>query len=93
MSKTPYSKQVEILADVWFYYHNREDNDEGWQSFFDIEQLILATAYSISRELVSSNDDMVPFIENTWSKLCDNLGLDADNHYASMQHMIDLARE
>jgi hypothetical protein len=93
MSKTPFSQQVKILADVWFYFHSREDNDEGWQSFFDIEQLILATAYSINRELVSSNDDIIPFIENTWSKLCANLGLDPNNHYDSMQHMIDLAKE
>ena len=93
MSKTPFSKQCEILADVWFYYHTREDNDEGWKSFFDIEQLVLATAYSINRDLVSPNEDMTPFIEHTWSEMCANLGLDPNEHYASMQHMFDLAKQ
>jgi hypothetical protein len=93
MSKTPFSSKVKILGSFWFYFRDRHDNDEGWQSFYASNDLSLPIAYASSKDFVSFTDKGRDLIEQAWKDLCYTIDLDADENYESMQNMIDLANQ
>jgi hypothetical protein len=50
-------------------------------------------AYASSKDFISFTDKGNDLIEQAWKDLCYTIGLDADKHYASMNHMINLANK
>lgn len=81
---TDFETQCEILSDLWLNYRE----DEQLVEFVRYNDLGLPLAYSINAGLVEVTDDGVPYVEETFSQLCETLNLDADQEHSSLNQML-----
>ena len=76
MDNMLFSKRVQILAALWFFYRDREDNPQGWQDFFAWADVGLPLAYCVSEGLATITDDGMETITETWEAACKLLAID-----------------
>ena len=87
---TDFETQCEILSDLWLNFRE----DEQLVEFVRYNDLGLPLAYLINACLAEVTDDGVPYVEETFSQLCETLNLDADQEYSSLDQMLgELAAE
>lgn len=92
MSKTPFSKKVEILSDVWVWYLQDRDMWSGWNYFFqDVGVISLPLCYSLHNQLAFANDDSITkdMVDETFAILCDLIQIDRAGNYDSAEHMFE----
>lgn len=92
MSKTPFSKKVEILGNFYLMYSNDKSIDENWQDFIRYEDIALPLAFFALIKVASvSRPEGVKHIEDTWIRYCTNLGIDPDGRYADLTDTFETA--
>ena len=67
MDKTPFSSMCNILAEVYL------TDEYDLLSHYNVG---LPAAYLIAEGLVTPNDDVIVYIEQTWDALLDAVGVD-----------------
>jgi hypothetical protein len=86
---TSFEVKCEILSDLWINWKD----DENLEDFVEYNDLGLPLAYLIHTELVTVNDEGIPYIEETFNLLCTSLGLDSDEEYITLNEMLENAEE
>ena len=89
MSKTPFSKQVEILGQVWFFYKEQAQDHDAWREFFEYADLGLPLAYLAFTDMCNIKPEGKRIILDTWTTLCDVLDVDPDARYDSLEALFD----
>jgi hypothetical protein len=90
MSKTLYSKDYEILGEVWA----RKDElskVEGWGSWINYYSLALCVSYAMSNKLVSinnSNENAKELIRMAWLDFCVSFSKDWDGKYKNLEDFL-----
>jgi len=90
MSKTPFSKKVEILSDLWILYRNDSEAWSSWLPYFDgIGCVTLPLCYAVHNGIAEIIDDSIGKIEieYTFAILCDMIQSDRVGDYSSMDQM------
>ena len=86
---TNFETKCEILSDLWINWKD----DENLEDFVEYNDLGLPMAYLIHTELVTVNNEGMPYIEETFNLLCTSLGLDIDGDYITLNEMLENAEE
>jgi hypothetical protein len=89
MSKTPFSKKVEILA---IFYATYRDNDEltaEWKDFMLSNDIGLPASFMSWQGMAKITDIGKPFIEDTWNIYCLALGIDPDDRWDTMEQTFE----
>jgi hypothetical protein len=76
MDNTLFSKRVNILAALWFFYRDKDDNPKMWQDFFAWADIGLPLAYVASENLATLTDEGMELITETWEAACGILAID-----------------
>ena len=76
MDNTLFSKRVNILAALWFFYRDKDDNPKAWQDFFAWADIGLPLAYVASENLATLTDEGMELIAETWEAACGILAID-----------------
>ena len=92
MSKTPFSKKVEILGNFYLVYSEDTSLDEGWKDFFTINDIGLPLAFFAHMKVATvTKPDGVSYVEKTWERFCELLSIDPDGRYADVQDMFEIS--
>jgi hypothetical protein len=83
---TPYSKQCEILGDLWLEYRD----DEQFQDFFEYSDVGMPLAFAISEGLVKSTDKAERFVRESFTIFLSGLGLE-DKGYEDLTEILEEA--
>lgn len=92
MSKTPFSKKVEILGNFHLYYSDNP-KDEGWEDYFLMQSIGSSLSFLSLVDVATIKISGKKWVEETWTRFCENLGLSPDGDYSEMTQMFDLSRE
>lgn len=87
--KTPFSKRVQILGELWFAYHAEDTNDEGWKQFFRYYDISLPMAYLTWQDYVTINQGADMYIDDAWNDLFIMLGLDGSAAWDSLEEVLE----
>ena len=87
MTNTPFSKQVEILNDLYMDYGDEysdfiEDNDIG-----------VPLAVFITQGCATATPKGIEMITESFDSLCENLDIDNYGNYESLDYMLEFANE
>lgn len=82
-SLTPFSKQCEILADLWINYRN----DEEFTDFMEYNDIGLPLAYAVSNSIANVDTLGQKLIEETFDLLLEGLGVD-DTGFDSLDDIL-----
>lgn len=93
MSKTPFSKKVEILGQVWVWYRNDPKRDEGWLEFFEWHDVGLPLAYFAKQGFASIKQDAKKYIDTAWNDYCHMLEIDPGALYIDVKSTFDASKE
>lgn len=69
---TPFSKQAEILGELWLNYRN----DENFKDFVEYNDIGLPIAYAIANGIVGSTETAERFVNETFDLLLTALDVD-----------------
>jgi hypothetical protein len=69
---TPFSKQCEILADLWINYRNEKE----FSDFIEYNDIGLPLAYAVSNSIANVDTLGQKLIEETFDLLLEGLGVD-----------------
>ena len=90
MSKTLYSKDYEILAEVWARKEELSKVD-GWGGLIDYYSLALCISYALSNGMVSLKKDsesVVQLIQTAWLDFCVSLGKNWNGKYKNLEDLL-----
>ena len=90
MSKTPFSKQVEILSDLWLMYRSDMESWKSWLPYLDgVGAVTLPLCYAVQNGIAEIVDDSMAKteIEYTFAILCDMVEVDRTGSYSSLDEM------
>jgi hypothetical protein len=90
MSKTPFSKKVEILSDLWILYRGDTESWSSWLPYFDgVGAVTLPLCYAVHSGIAEVIEDSLGMseIEYTFAVFCDMIQLDRDGVYSSLDEM------
>jgi len=91
MDSTLFSKRVSILAALWFFYRDKDDNPQEWQDFFAWADLGMPLSYLVSENLATLTDEGMELITETWEAACGILAINPYpvDMYDTLQDMFD----
>ena len=86
---TPFSKQCEILANVWLQYKGEED----FKDFLTYNDLGLPLAFALSEKIIEETPLLKLYITETWALFLEALGIeeDDDTGFDSLEDLLGLA--
>ena len=84
-----FSSKCEILGDLWLNYRD----DEAFIDFIEYNDIGLPLAYCISAGLAKAEPQGELYINETWDLLVEALGIDGEQFWDSLDHMLDNALE
>ena len=95
MDSTLFSKRVQILAALWFFYNDDDSKPQAWVDFFAWANVGLPLAYSISEQLATPTDEGMEVITETWERLCQMLVIDPypADMYDTLEDMLNAAAQ
>ncbi len=93
MSKTPFSKRVEILCDFYINYSEDESLEEGWKEYFSLFDIGLPLAFMTQVGIAEPTEKGKEYIDKAWEAYCNNLGINSEENYESIKETFDVARE
>jgi hypothetical protein len=94
MSKTAFSKRVDILGYFHMMYGNNMPDDKAWQQFISEQDIGLPLAFfSMIKVATITRLEGVKCIEETWKNYCEVLGINPENKYVDMQDTFDVANK
>jgi len=93
MSKTPFSKRVEILCDFYINYSEDESMEEGWKEYFSLFDIGLPLAFMAQVGIAEPTEKGKEYIDKAWEAYCNNLGINSEEKYESIKETFDVARE
>ena len=89
MSKTPFSKDYELLGEVWAR-KDEMSKVEGWSSWIEYYSLALCISYALSNNLVSikkNNEDVLELIRMAWLDFCISCEKDWNGEYKNLDDL------
>lgn len=91
MNKTLFSEKCQILGDLWLYYREDAERNELWEEFFFVNDVALPLSYMITANLaiVSGDGEAEKLIDETWTMLCEYLGVDPEGWYTSLMDIFN----
>jgi hypothetical protein len=92
MSKTPFSKKVEILSDLWILYRGDMESWSSWLPYFDgVGAVTLPLCYAVRSGIAEIVDDSLAKteIEHTFAIFCDMIKLSRVGDYSSLDQMFN----
>jgi len=81
MSKTPFSKRVEILCDFYINYSEDESLEEGWKEYFSLFDIGLPLAFMAQVGIAEPTEEGKEYIDKAWEAYCNNLGINSEEKY------------
>lgn len=84
-----FSSKCEILGDLWIDYKE----DEAFADFIEYNDIGLPLAYASAAGLVKVEPQGELYINETWDLLVEALGVDVDETWDSLEHMLENAVE
>jgi hypothetical protein len=93
MSKTPFSKRVEILCDFYINYSEDESLEKGWKEYFSLFDIGLPLSFMAQVGIAEPTEKGKEYIDKAWEAYCKNLGIDLEANYESIKETFDVARE
>lgn len=81
---TAYSKQCEILSDLWLNYRT----DESFADFIEYNDIGLPLAYAVANGIAEANDIGKSLIGETFDLLLEGLGVD-DTGFDNLDDLLD----
>lgn len=87
MLKTNFSEKCKVLGELWLYYREDASTNDGWSSFFEINDIALPLSYMIDSGLaiVAGDGRAEEYIDQTWTMFCDFIGIDPDGWYKTIE--------
>ena len=93
MSKTPFSKQCEILGNFAIAYGDDDTLDEGWKGFIKNNDVVLPLCSLIWLGLAKPTRERGErYVTETWNDFCRVLGINSDKRYADLKDVFDESR-
>ena len=92
MPKTPFSKQVEILADLYLLYRSDMSAWDKWLPFFDgVGAVTVPLCYAVHHGYATIVADSLAKaeIEHTFAILCDMIEVDRAGDYSGVENMFE----
>lgn len=89
MSKTLFSKKIEIIGTIYMLFSEQVKDDEEWSAFFEWADVGLPMAYLSHLNLIDIKDDAKHYIDDTWIELCNIISVDAEAEYTSLKEFFD----
>ena len=87
-TKTPFSNQIEILAELWIEYRD----DEEFKDFIEYNDVGLPLAYGLANRLVESpTESGKAMLQETWDLLLAGLGVQ-DTGYLDLEELMNAWR-
>lgn len=92
MDNTHFSKRVQILSALWFFYAKDDAQPQSWRDFFDWADVGLPLSYAVSNDYATLTDEGMEIIVETWEQLCKMLAIDPypTEMYDSLDQMMKL---
>jgi hypothetical protein len=84
-NKIDFFRKTLILSQV--FQNNNEDN--GWDTFAEYNDIGLPLAYASYNELAVLNDEGKRYVEETYDMLITGLGLDKEFDYVDFQSVVN----
>ena len=88
MSKTPFSKQCEILKD--YYLDNRFENSD-YGDIITVYDLGFPAAMLYLDDAATLNDKGIQYVTEAWQGVCDHLDIDPLGDYKDYTYMMEIA--
>lgn len=85
--KTTYKTKALILAELWLNYRT----DQYFVNFVECNDLGLPLAYAVANEIVEVNPTVTKFIEETFDLLLEELDIEEDTCFETLDDMLALA--
>lgn len=89
MNPTPFSKKCEIIEQAYHTFYGVE----SWGDFYINNDLGLPLAIACNRDIANVKSEGILIIEETWTELCNWLGIDSYGEYESLKEMYEFATE
>ncbi len=89
MVNTPFSKKCDILAMLWVFY--KDTDNEGWQEFFKWADIGLPMAYMSSQGHITIKKDGKNFLEDTWNAFCEMISIDPKADYETLADCFEVS--
>lgn len=89
MDKTPFSNRCEILYDFYMDYSGSED----YSDFIALNDLGFPAAVLTVTGAASLTDIGVKHVNDTWTSLCELLGVDSYGEYENLDYLMEFANE
>lgn len=80
-----YENKVSVLSELFTSYKNNTE----WSDFFDYNDIGLPLAFMVSEKIVQVDEIGIRYIEETYTLLCETLGLSEEDDFDSLQDMIN----
>jgi hypothetical protein len=80
-----FSSKCEILGDLWLNYRDEDD----FTDFIEYNDIGLPLAYTVSAGLATATPQGELYINETWDLLVEALGIDGEETWDSLDHMLD----
>jgi hypothetical protein len=85
---TPFSKRVEILADLWLEYRA----EEAFQELFEYGDLAFPLAFAVSQGIVSPTELVEVYVDEVWGLLLTTLEVDDEGaDLQDLSHLFTIA--
>jgi hypothetical protein len=94
MSKTPFSKQCEILGSLWLLQKSEGEKQENWQKYFDYFDVALPLAYVVWNDIAPEetiSESGIGFVDEAFDTLCELIAVDKETEYLDIEHMFSLS--
>lgn len=85
LGTTPFSKQCEILGELWLEYRD----DEEFQDFFEYNDLGVPIAYAIDQGIVQSTEKAERFVSESFRILLAGLEVQ-DTGFDSLNDLLEI---
>lgn len=82
-----FGSKCEILGELWIDYKG----DEAFEDFIEYNDLGLPLAYAVNAGLVKAEPQGELYINESWDLLVEALGLDNEQDWESLEHMLENA--
>jgi hypothetical protein len=73
MDKTLFSKRINILSALWFFYAKDDSQPKMWVDYIARNDIGLPLAYITSQNFATLTDEGMEIITETWEDLCNML--------------------
>jgi hypothetical protein len=83
-----FENKCAVLSDLWINF----SDVEGLEDFISQNDIGFPLAYLVASELVIPTDGCIPYVDETYSLLCESLEIDEYQEYHGLAEMFSLSK-